>query len=723
MMLLRLTSMIALMSVLAGAVEGAPVKGKKGKAKKAVAVEKPAVVEEKPVEKVESDPAGMRGWAMVGGAVVEGKFLAYESGVVTIEKAGGVAVRMPVGVLSAVDRRVAEECRARQEREPLSAEVVASAAARLDATIEGALKAAGRVPGRAVGDEVLVRRLYVDIAGRVPMRGEVEAFLADGRVDKRARLIDELLHSPGAAMDLFNWMADMLRVKDDPAKGAKAWLYEDWLKAQIAMNRPWDELVREMLTADGRLCENGATGFLLRDAQMPLDGVSNLLTTFLGANVACAQCHDHPFADWTQKDFYQMAAFFGATDGYHEDLAKKIRRFAKSGVVPKGAAGQMLGPNAFELVDGKANRLKYPDDYHYDNAKAGAKVEPALITWEKGDAAGAAYRVETGDPGKLRESFAAWLTHRENPRFAAAMANRLWQKVFGLAVQEPVGDLDDPKGAVIPELLTQIAWYLKQAKFDLREFQRILYNTAAYQREAASVPLGERGEWRFAGPLVRRMSAEQVWDSVMVLTEGTRVDDCLLRRGDELRLFALPGREVTAEVVKGMMARMESESVRPGVLAAAGGKGKKGRANARVNPKVLEASYEGRTPEQRGGMVLARASELPQPAPETHFLRLFGQSDRLVADSNTTDGSVPQALALMNGPVQEMVTAGSAVVMKDAAAAADDAGKVERLYRSFLGRAPEAAEKERAVALLGKGQPLGDVAWALLNSREFLFIR
>jgi hypothetical protein len=122
-------------------------------------------------------------------------------------------------------------------------------------------------------------------------------------------------------------------------------------------------------------------------------------------------------------------------------------------------------------------------------------------------------------------------------------------------------------------------------------------------------------------------------------------------------------------------------------------------------------------------MVLARSSELPQPAPETHFLRLFGQSDRMVADSNTTDGSVPQALALMNGPVQEMVTAGSAVVMKDAAAAADDAGKVERLYRSFLGRAPEAGEKERAVALLGKGQPLGDVAWALLNSREFLFIR
>lgn len=81
------------------------------------------------------------------------------------------------------------------------------------------------------------------------------------------------------------------------------------MKNQIAMNVTWDQMVRQMLTADGKLNQNGAAGFLLRDAQMPLDGVSNLLTTFLGANVSCAQCHDHPFAIWSQHDFYSMAAF------------------------------------------------------------------------------------------------------------------------------------------------------------------------------------------------------------------------------------------------------------------------------------------------------------------------------------------------------------------------------------------------------------------------------
>ena len=664
-------------------------------------------------------PGEWHTWQAGTGHSVEARFKALESGIVTVERRDGAMVRFPVGVLRADDRRYAEACRALQPHEPLTREVVQKAAARLDATIEAALKAAGRQPNPPASDEVFVRRVHLDIAGRIPTAAETAAFLADARPDKRALLIDALLHSPGATMDMFNWLADMLRVKDDPGKGARAWLYEDWLKGQIAMNRPWDALVKEMLTADGKLCDNGAAGFLLRDAQMPLDGVSNLLTTFLGANVACAQCHDHPFADWTQQDFYRMASFFGATDGYHEELARRIKRFAKSAGGPKGGIAQMLGPNAYDLVDLKANRLKYPEDYKYDNAKPGAAVEPGLITWGRGDEAGAAYRIDTSDPAKLRDSFAAWLTHRENPRFAAAIANRLWKKVFGLAVQEPVGDLDDPKGAVIPELLEQLAWYMKQAKFDLREFRRILYNTAAYQREAAAVPLAEREAWRFAGPLVRRMSAEQAWDSLLILTEGARVDESLLRRGDALRPFSLPGKEVTEAVVRDMMARADSEEA---VLAAKAGAGKKKRADARVNPRLLDAAYEGRTPDQRGGMVLARASELPQPAPETHFLRLFGQSDRLVADSSTTDGSVPQALALMNGPAQSMVTVSSSAVMKDVMTA-PEGERVERLHLHFLARRPTAEERARAEAALAKGVSVEDLAWVLLNSREFLFVK
>ena len=151
---------------------------------------------------------------------------------------------------------------------------------------------------------------------------ELRSFYDDTRKDRRARLIDDLLESPGHESHMFNWLGDMLRVKDDYYRIGKTWTFHTWLKSQLRENRPWDELVHDMLTAEGRLGENGATAYLLRDASMPLDSLSNTLTTFLGANVACAQCHDHPFAEWTQRDFYEMASFFGSTAFERVDTRK-----------------------------------------------------------------------------------------------------------------------------------------------------------------------------------------------------------------------------------------------------------------------------------------------------------------------------------------------------------------------------------------------------------------
>jgi hypothetical protein len=149
--------------------------------------------------------------------------------------------------------------------------------------------------------------------------------------------------------------------------------------------------------------------------------------------------------------------------------------------------------------------------------------------------------------------------------------------------------------------------------------------------------------------------------------------------------------------------------------------GVKGNKQASEAGLALMAGYEGVKPQRRQGLLLARASELPQPAPETHFLRLFGESDRLVADSNTTDGSVPQALMLMNGPVGEWVSASDGAAVGRAIQAGTTAKKVESLYLSFLGRRPVASELATAQAALGNGLSEGDVAWTLLNSREFLF--
>jgi hypothetical protein len=657
-------------------------------------------------------------WNAAGGEKLEAKFKALENGILTVETKDKRVVRFSVTRLSAADQQLAHACKAAQPRPMMSQVVIAKAAARLDDSMNAALKKNSVAANPPATDSQFVRRLYLDAIGRIPTEGEVRSFLEDKAPDKRVTLINTLIHSPGYTMHMYNWLADTLRVKDDYGKGAKAFLYEDWLKDQIAMNRPWDAMVRDMLTADGKLNENGAAGFLLRDAQMPLDGVSNLLTTFLSANVSCAQCHDHPFADWSQKDFYSMAAFFGATDGFHEEVFRRIRRLAKSpeiSQVNKGMVNQLFTSNAYNLVDLPKNRLTFPADYKYTDAKPGQNVTPELIRWDDTPKTNPAYQLEEVKPSQLRNQFAAWMTHPENPRFAAAIANRVWKKVFGVGVQEPISDLDDPSAASNPELLAHITTYMKQAKFDLREFQRILFNTAAYQRQASQAPEDPK-TWRFPGPVLRRMSAEQAWDSIVTLAAGDNADEILLRRGDDFRQTVIPNDQINAATVGRIIAEAKAKGT---ATKGGGGGGKKGKE---FNPRAVYNFYEGGRPQFRAGLTLARASELPQPAPENHFLRLFGQSDRLVSDTNTTDGSVPQMLQLMNGPVQEVVTSAS-VALTTAAKAATPADRVTSLYMSFLGRRPASDESEKAVAAMAGGLSLSDLAWVLLNSREFLFVQ
>jgi hypothetical protein len=652
-------------------------------------------------------------WTASSGEKLEAKFRALENGIVTVEKKDQRLARFPLNRLSSADQAFAQACKLATPNAPLTQIVVNNAAARLDESILLALKASDTPPNQPIPDALFLRRIYVDAIGRIPTEQEAKAFLNDPAPQKRSNLINALLNSPGYTMHMYNWLADMLRVKDDYGKGARAFLYQDWLKDQIAMNVPWNAMVRDMLTADGKLNENGAAGFLLRDAQMPLDGISNMLTTFLGANVSCAQCHDHPMSDWTQHDFYSMAAFFGATDGFHEDVFKKSRRLLKSeelASMNKFVLSQILTANAYNLVDMPKNKLKFPADYKYNDAKPGELTAPSLIRWSDTQKDNPAYSHVGQSSAQLRNQFADWMVHPENPRFATAIANRIWKKVFGLAVQEPVSDIDDPSLSSNPELLAQITTYMKQAKFDLREFQRILFHTAAYQRQASQSPENPK-EYRFPGPLIRRMTAEQTWDSIVTLVSGETADHLLLRRGDDLQKSVISENEMTVATIR----KVATEMSELGVKSAKGGKKNGG------NIRGIASFYEGGKPEFRSGLLLARASEIQQPAPDSHFLRLFGQSDRLIADSNTTDGSVPQLLQLMNGPVQEAIITNS-LILRNAREKDNTSNQIQSLYLSFLCRKPTSDEMTQSNAALKDGLNIQDLAWVLLNSREFLFL-
>jgi hypothetical protein len=681
---------------------------------------KPAPPEAKPMS--DELPSPWHTWSDPTGRTIEAAFASLYGNIVTIQTKEGQTYQINLMNLVPADRVFAFDYAKRLRARSFANDYVKTAAYHIDFLIGSTLVKNGQKFNAEATDEQFVRRIYLDAIGRIPTAEEASTFLADTTPskEKRAKLIDKLLYSPGYTMQMYNWMGDMLRAKDTFGKNVPTFTFQDWLKDQLHADRTWDSLVRAMLTADGKICDNGATGYLLYDAQMPLDGVSNLLTTFLGANVACAQCHDHPLADWKQRDFYQMAAFFGAADGVDEKLLNAGKKLAKGGKgapasgLPKGQVQLIANANAYRMVDTNKQSLTFPKDYKYSDVKPSSPVTPTLITWTKADKVNPAYRVNTANPAELRAEFAKWMTHPNNPRFAANIANRVWKKVFGLAVQEPVSDLDDPTKASNPALLAHLATIIKAGRFDLREFQRVLFNSQTYQRAASTSPDLEKGPYLFPGPLVRRMTAEQVWDSLMVLSAGPEVDNMLLRRGEHEKLMSLPG-DATVENFKYVIERMGGS----GAAAMKGG-GKKGGGGSE---KGLIAEYQGGKPQQRFGMILARASELPQPAAETHFLRLFGQSDRLIADTNTTDGSVPQALMLMNGGASKLITDTNCAAVTVAGSASSDDAKIDSLYLAFLARKPTAEERPTATQALTTGLGISDIAWALANTREFLFIQ
>lgn len=593
-----------------------------------------------------------------------------------------------------------------------SPQSVAEAAAKIDALVQEKLTEAKQKPNATTSDEQFLRRVYLDVAGRIPTGEEVVNFLSSNSPNKRAQIIDALLLSPDYRSQSFNWLADMLRLKDKVGKGGPTFTYQEWLKERIAKNSPWNETVYQMMTAEGRLINNGAAGYLLRDPGMPLDNLSNTLTTFLGANIACAQCHDHPLAPWSQRQFYEMAAFFGDIDTKVQNgnaFAKKvIKQSNEFDEKDRKMLAALANVNSSTIKVLPNKKLSFPKDYKYDDAKPGQVVHPALFTWEETDKKSAAYAVNTSDPRKRREAFATWLTHPDNPRFAVAIANRLWQKNFGLAVQEPITDLDDLSKASNPQLLVHLAAEMKRLNFDIREFQRVLYNTRTYQRQASITPDLGKGPYLFPGPVLRRMTAPQAWDSVLTLAAGTGLNYYQLKRAEALQPLVIPGEEMTIKALE-----EKAKTMKPQDIKMAG-------PNA-MRYETIEGNNA--PPPRFAGMILARASELEQPSKDSHFLRMFGESDREIADDSSREGGIPQILMLMNGDVQRVIGNQDALALKTAALQPTKEKQIESLYLSFLGRMPSTTEKTKVLNAFSQGMELPELTWILFNTREFIFVQ
>lgn len=579
--------------------------------------------------------------------------------------------------------------------DPSTKSQVLRSAARIDEIIEADLARRGIEPNPMSSHEQFMRRAYLDVTGRVPRGRRAWTFLASKMPEKRSLLIDHLLNQPGYASHLFNYWASILRLNDTGSNRLYLRPYGDWLKECFQDNVAFDQMVYEMLTAEGKTWENPAVGYKLRDRGMPLDNLNNTVRNFLGTQIGCAQCHDHPFDRWTQQEFYELAAFEGGVRTGTPPKAdnvpdNKLVNSLRESLDPREGQRlrQFVAANRHQVFEVPNAKLKYPFDYVYSNAEPGEVAKAKVIFGETP-------KLEPGQ--SRREAFALWLTSKDNPRFALTIANRMWKRAMGVGVIDPVDEITDDTKPSNPELMDFLVSEMIRLDFNLKEFMRIIFHTRTYQRQVTYAGYDPAEPYYFPGPVLRRMTAEQVWDSLLTLS--IKSPEAFLRPDDSEYIAALD---------------LDGDASKDEILA--------------VLKKVPEAqtamNQEERT-QRYQNVTLRRASELQQPLPAAHFLRQFGQSDREIISEGSTEGTVPQLLALFNGPITHMMLEAGSVIYTEVDQAAGITNRVRIIFLSILGRMPTSDEMSVASSEIreSKAAGYGNVIWALLNTREFLFIQ
>jgi len=621
----------------------------------------------------------------------------------------------------------------------------------VDRLIEAAYAKHKVKPNPISSDAVFVRRIYLDVIGRIPSYDEASTFLKSKDPQKRSKLIDKLLDSEGYVSHHFNYWADLLRIRSR-MRYAPAQPYIDFVKQSLRDNKPYDRFVRELITAQGYTWDNGAAGYYLRDTGMPLDNMSNTAQVFLGTQLVCAQCHNHPFDTWTQKQYYQLAAFtYGIQtrdrrNGRFMELRGMYRKKDLDREVYR-AATRILRPLAYK-VNETNRKLRLPKDYQYTDAKPLATIEPKAIF-------GKDVVVKAGDSPRM--VYARWMTSPRNPRFTKVIANRLWKRAMGLGLIEPVDDIKNNVKPSNPKLMKYLVAQVVGLNYDLKQYQRILFNTKTYQRKVTVSEIGDK-PYYFPGPVLRRLSAEQLWDSLMVMTipqvdqrkgitrpTGRYTDGEYLINKDMAEILVLAKDEAkrrraqvkyytkTRDLRKQMRVaartndrdklkqlRDDMAKIRRQVYGAAGERRlQRAQNRSRRQRRKTDPRWKGFSRD------LVRASEVTSPARPGHFLRQFGQSDRETIENASSEATVPQMLTLLNGPIYNQLLSRNSVLRRNLADTQSAEEKLEVIFVTILSRRPTKRDRQIALPTLKQGgnRAVADVVWALLNTRQFMFVQ
>lgn len=572
-----------------------------------------------------------------------------------------------------------------------SAEAVAS---QVDELIRQSLTAQDAVPTAPVNDEDFLRRVTLDLGGRIPTPEEVAEFRRAPEDIKRVEAIERMLESEGFAETWASYWSEVIfsRATDIRSKRTQG-VFEEWMAEQLEANRPWDEIVTDLLIATGNTSEVGNTGLIFAHGGDAAELAGETSRIFLGIQIQCANCHDHPYDAWKREDFHELAAFFPRIRIRREDEGKKRTFVVESNdrargnnapppnleklfqrldrdqdgmlTVKEAQRNQQFGKQIARLIkrgdkdsDGALSRAeldalpKRPQNVKAsrageyfmpdleDPAAPGTQTQPVFFINEQSVPFG------TKDVDR-RTALAESIVSTENPWFARAFVNRIWAAMLGEGFYTPVDDMGPERTAQLPQVLDTLAAGFVANDYDIKWLYRTIALTEAYQR---ALPNSEADgtDAAFAAMSPTRLRGDQIYNAV---TQILGVEDLKARGMRQKKL----NRDKASEAVFSLL-----------------------------------FNYDPSTP----------------------------QEDLM--------GNIPQALFMMNSPVTNGAVNGrrGTVLARTLREFEDDSEALNEIYQIVLSRKPTEAEVEicrQHIADVGdRAEAFEDIMWSLLNSSEFL---
>lgn len=492
----------------------------------------------------------------------------------------------------------------------------------IDKLAFGKLKQLGIPPSALCDDATYLRRVSIDITGRLPSVAEVEQFLTDPNPNKRDALVDRLVESPGYADYFANKWSSVLRNKRRNGNDTPyTFRFHAWIRKALRENMPYDQFVRSVLTATGDPESHPPVAWF-REVTTSTQQMEDTAQLFLGMRLACAKCHHHPFERWSQQDYYGFEAFYS-------QVGLKSSKYN-------------INVNVPDMVFLKGN---VPVSR---NPRSGLDVKPAGL---------GGVPLEIAGYEDARQSLVDWMAAPENPFFAKALVNRYFKHFLGRGIVDPEDDLRVTNPPSNPELLDALAQHFLDHRFDLKDLVRTICKSNIYQLSSEATEWNMSDKQNFSSFYPRRLSAEVLFDAVDSLAE---------------------------------------------------------------TPSNFGTIPQGTT-----------AVQLPDNGFNNYFLQVFGkpEAESACECERSPEANLSQSLHLLNSnDIAGRLQSGNG---RAARLANDkerkDEAKIRELYLAALGRFPTDKERDFIVEELtlysNKQQGWEDVMWALINAKEFQFVR